>query len=492
MLLSLLGGTMVCSVWASNLLWVLLCLNWLLEGRWAEKWQMLKQSRPLHLYIAMFFLMALAMLWTENIGAGMEILQVSLPLLLVPLVILTTKPVTGKAIHSVLFVYITTLFVVSVIALVRLLTIPDLPYRDAVPYISHIRFALNCCMAIFILVANGPSTSKGHRLHLCLRLLLVVWFLVFLTLIRSYTAVAVLLTVSLFATLVYYRRWWTVALWLLVVGSGIAVVGIEVKSYYNMCPLATEPLRPLTANGRPYDHARDGVIENGNYVNNYVCSPEMRTAWEQRSQLPYDSLLVDGYSVEPILIRYLNAMGLTKDSAGVAAMTDAQIAAVEQGIANPVYNEGNTLRKMVYVMLFEREHYVHTRAVKGFTILQRFELWNATEQVIAEHPWFGVGTGDAVDAMHAQLEASQSELAGTGKRSHSQYLTFITMFGLVGFAVLLFFFLRAVWRKHGTYVPLLFVWTVTVLISFITEDTLDTLAGILFCTWFLAFRGEQK
>jgi hypothetical protein len=37
-LLTLLGGCMVTSVWASNLMWVLLLSNWLLEGRWAEKW----------------------------------------------------------------------------------------------------------------------------------------------------------------------------------------------------------------------------------------------------------------------------------------------------------------------------------------------------------------------------------------------------------------------------------------------------------------------
>ena len=35
---------------------------------------------------------------------------------------------------------------------------------------------------------------------------------------------------------------------------------------------------------------------------------------------------------------------------------------------------------------------------------------------------------------------------------------------------------------------LMLPWLLTILISMVTEDTLATLAGILFCTFFLAFR----
>ena len=200
-----------------------------------------------------------------------------------------------------------------------------------------------------------------------------------------------------------------------------------------------------------------------------------------------------GFCREVVLIRYLNACGLTKDSVGVWAMTEDDVRAVERGVENPVYESGNPLRKMVYVMLFERENWVHTGTVSGFTMLQRFELWRATWKVIKENPWVGVGTGDAVDAMHAELVEMDSELIGTTKRTHNEYLSLVAMVGFLGVAVLAVMFLRAVVRpKHlknkTKHLALIVAWLIVVLVSFLTEDTLDTLAGILFCTWFLAFR----
>ena len=501
MLVTLLGGCMVCSTWASNLVWVLMGANWVLEGRWKEKWQMARASRLLQAYLVFYLLLMVGMLWTENTAAGWSLLQVKLPLLVVPLVMLTTKPLSSRQRPVALVVYVGTVLVVSFIAAIRMISMPDLPYREAVPYISHIRFALNCCMAIVILLVGGQwSVVSGQWIMKIVRWIFAVWLLVFLLQIRSYTAVAVLLVVSfvllLRAVIASRRRWPLLALWILLVGGATALVVREVHSYYDMVPMATQPLKEYTAGGRPYEHACDGIIENGNYISNYVCRDEMRAAWMRRSTLPYDGLTASGYSVESTLLRYLNASGLTKDSVGVAAMTAADVDAVERGVANPVYESGDPLRKMVYVMLLEREFYVHTHAVAGFTMLQRFELWRATWNVVCEHPWIGVGTGDAVDAMHAELEAMDSELVGTTKKSHNEYLSLLAMLGFIGFGLIVVMFVRPLFFKHSTLntqrSTLIIAWAMAILISFLTEDTLDTLAGILFCTWFLAVRQTKN
>jgi len=499
-LIALLGGCMVTSTYASNLAWVLLSVNWLIEGRWREKWQMAKESRLLHAYLAIYLLLLVGMLWTDNTAFGLSVLQVKLPLLVVPLIILTTERLKGVERSAVVWFFVTTVLVVSIITVVRMLTIPELTYRDAVPYISHIRFALCCCMVIFLLVGGRqcPASLWPIRLFQPKRpiffYIIIVWMLVFLVLIRSFTAFAVLAVVSLVIILAYHRRWSLVALWLLLAVAAVAVVGKEVKSYYRMVPIAETPLVENTANGRPYSHACDGIIENGNYINNYVCSDELRNEWNRRSAFDYDGLTVVGYSVQSTLVRYLNAMGLTKDSVGVAAMSDADIDAVERGVANPVYEGRNPVRKMVYVMLLEREFYVHTHAVAGFTMLQRFELWRNTLDIIRDNPWFGVGTGDAVDELHVRLDNQGSELSGTSKRTHNQYLSLMAMVGIVGFAAIVFMFLRTIPAKKETprITPLMAAWILTILISCITEDTLDTLAGILFCSYFLVLRGGKR
>ena len=492
-LLVALGASMVTSVFLANMAWVFLCVNWLLEGRWREKWQMAKESRLLYAFVGLYLLMLVGMLWTSDTGAGWGTLQVLLPLLCVPIVILTTKPVKGNARKAVLMCYSIAVFVVSIIGLVRWLTIPGLPHRDIVPYISHIRFALNCCVVVYLCVGvmlNGTRTQRWIVMPL------MAWMLAFMVIIHSYTGIAVLAVVSLVMLLTRWHRWPLITLWVLLVGGTIGVVYYEAKNYYNMVPLAEAPLAGFTANGRPYEHARDGIIENGNYIDNYVCDEELRTEWNRRSTLDYDGLARGGYSIKSTLIRYLNGLGMTKDSVGVAALSPVQIIAIENGIANPVYEDGNVLRKMVYTMLLEREFYVHTHAVAGFTMLQRLEMWRAATYVISEHPWFGVGTGDVVGAMDEYLTASDSELAGHRMNCHSQYLGIMAALGIVGFGVVVLLFLRTIIPlrrfRHAMSGTLMLPWLLTVLISMVTEDTLATLAGILFCTYFLAFRNGKS
>ena len=492
-LVAILGASMVTSVFVANMAWVFLGLNWLLEGRWREKWQMAKESRLLQAFVGFYVLMLAGMLWTSNTGAGWGTLQVMLPLLCVPMVMLTTRPITGNARKALLAWYTLAVFVVSIIGLVRWLTIPGLPHRAIVPYISHIRFALSCCMVVYLCV--GTLIDDKAKPLRWIAVPLIAWMLVFMVIIHSYTGIIVLALVSLVMLLTRWRRWPLVMLWVLLVGGAAAVVGYEVKNYYHMVPMAEAPLREFTFNGRPYVHAQDGIIENGNYIDNYVCEEELRSEWNRRSTLDYDSSDARGYSIKFTLTRYLNALGLTKDSVGVAVLSDEQIASVERGVANPVYESGNVLRKMVYTMLLEREFYVHTHAVAGFTMLQRLEMWRAATHVIGEHPWFGVGTGDAVDNMHDYLVVNDSELSDKRMNCHSQYLGIMVALGIVGFAVVLLLFLRTVFPLHkfrraisGT---LMLPWLLTILISMVTEDTLATLAGILFCTYFLAFRNKE-
>ena len=487
-LLTLLGGTMVTSVWASNLVWVLLLANWVLEGRWREKWQMARESRLLQAWLALYAVLVIGMAWTQNTGHGLDVLRVKLPMLALPLIILTTRPLEGRARRTVLWLYAGTVLVVSIIGFVRLTTIAGLPYREAIPYLSHIRFALNCCMVFYICIGTMIHWQSRWR---WLALPVGLWMLAFLVMLHSYTALAVLTVVSIAILLTHYRRWWLIAAWAAVAVAVAVILSYEVHSYYRMVPMATEPLKAATANGNPYSHAEDGIIENGNYMNNYVCREELRKEWNNRSTLPYDGHTESGYTVESTLVRYLNALGQTKDSVGMAAMSDADIAAVERGVANPVYESGNVVKKMVYVMLLEREFYVHTHAVAGFTMLQRFELWRTTADIVKENPVLGVGTGDVDDELHAQLYDRGSELSGTSKRSHNQYLSLMAAVGLLGFAVILFMFIRAAAGNKAKLSPLMLAWLITILISCLTEDTLDTLAGILFCTYFLAFRDRQ-
>jgi len=503
---------MVTTVGLSNVVWPLLFANWLLEGRWQEKWKMARESRLLQAFAVLFLLHVVALLWSSDLTTGLLNIVDMLPLMAVPLVLLTTQPPEGNTRRFILNFYGLTVFVVTVIGFIRWLTIPDLPHREIVTYISHIRFSLNICMVIFLLVASA-RTRTSHTTHSSFfiphssffKLLLILWFLFILLLLQSYTAFVILAVASLVAILMMpathsptrkNRRLRWLVLWLLGATLVTVMIVLGCRSYYSLDPLASQPLREYTANGRPYKHQQDGFIENGNYVNNYICHEELASEWPRRSPVSLDSLTASGHPVESALIRYLNALGLPKDSSGIAALTDAQVEEIARGVANPVYEHGFPLKKMLYVTLFEIENYRCYQAVIGFTMLQRLELWNCAWRVIREHPWIGTGTGDLSNEMHTQFVAMNSPMLQRELLPHNQYLTLIALFGFLGFALILLFFLRA-WRSSipaikqsniPTFMPL---WLTTILLSFLTENTLDSLPGILFCTWFLAFRHKK-
>ena len=375
-LLTLLGGCMVTSMGMSNVMWVLLLANWVFEGRWREKWQMARESRLLQAVAALFGLNVVGLLWTANLDQGLSAIQLLLPWLFVPLVVLTTRPPAGRVRDTILFLYAGTVVVVSFIGLVRWLTIPDLPYRDLVPYVSHIRFSLNCCMVLFLSASAlhrvGGRAVVAKRIGLAL---LMVWMVAFLLLQRSYTAFAVLTAASLAAILWRRRHWLWLAAWLAAVGGAATYVAVQYHDYHHLRPLSTRPLPTHTPSGNPYVHRCDGLVENGNYVYNYLCHDELVQHWPSRSSVPLDGDTPTGFKVETTLVRYLNALGLPKDSVGLAALSDEQVAEVARGVPNPVYEHAPLPQRMLHVMFFELENYRCYRAVEGFSMLQRLELW---------------------------------------------------------------------------------------------------------------------
>ena len=73
--LALLGGCMVTSTWGANLMWTVLGVNWLLEGRWHEKGELFRQSRLLQAILVMLGVYVVALLWSSNLTEGLSWLQ---------------------------------------------------------------------------------------------------------------------------------------------------------------------------------------------------------------------------------------------------------------------------------------------------------------------------------------------------------------------------------------------------------------------------------
>lgn len=493
--LCLLAGAMTTSVFFANMMWVLLLANWVFEWNWRDKFAAFRSQ---HLLQAFLVLLAVHVVWlvgTSNWGYALFDLQKKLPLFVIPLVVLTSAPLNRKELIGVGFCYMATVLVVSIIGLVRYLTIPDLPYRNIVPYISHIRFGMNVCMTL-VLLAYVAFKCRKTWFYL-LGGAVGGWLLVFLLILHAYTAFVILFVLGWVLVMCFgsrlpktMRRVVT-AVFLVVSVASVALVGYYCYDYYHLRPLATQPLAAYTPNGHRYCHLDDGVVENGNYIHTYICETEMRLQWAKMSSVPFDSATAGAWTIYPTLLRYLNGMGVTKDSLGMSHLTPRDVAAIEKGIANPVYLQPGP-RKMVYVMCYEYENYRCYRSVSNFTMLQRFELWRNGFRVFAQHPILGVGTGDVVDQCHERLERTHSPLATTQLHTHNQYLNFLVAFGLLGFGIIVWFFVRALRCGKVCRRILFSAFLCILLVSFLSEDTLETLAGITFCALGFSILGHPS
>ncbi|MCR5193385.1 MAG: O-antigen ligase family protein [Bacteroidales bacterium] len=511
LLLIVLAGSQSVSKFMMSGMEILLAVNWVLEWdmrrkftwSYGQKGNERKEGR--WLLTAFLTLMAVHLVWmigSANSDYGWYDIFKKLPLIAIPLVVLTSNPLNRKQLTFIFFFMVVTTFTATVIGYVRRMTIDDLPYRQIIPFISHIRFALNICLDLVLIawfMIERRKRRKGFDWLQVAMVALTVWFLLFLLIIRSYTGFIVVLVTTTIMTIVCWRKieksqhriaaaTILSAIYLTIIITSVVIV----RSYYKPCELATQPLASVTANGNAYTHGDDGVIENGNYVSHYVCEEELRREWSKRSTLGLEDTSSNGYTIMPTLVRYLNGLGTTKDSTGMQLLTDTDVRAIERGEANPEYVYGNVVKKMYYVMLFEWESHRKTGAVKNFSVMERFELWGNAWQVFCAHPLLGVGTGDVVDECHANLEANGSMLSGTTKHAHNQYLTFLVTFGVIGFLIIAVAFIWAFRREQIRHMPAIMAQIIIVLVSFVAEDTLETLAGCVFAVLFICLATRME
>ncbi len=242
-----------------------------------------------------------------------------------------------------------------------------------------------------------------------------------------------------------------------------------------------------TRSGNNYHHCFDCVdMENGTPVYIYICEQELKEEWNKRSLLLYDSLDKQGHELKYTLIRYLASKGLRKDAEGVRSLTNEDVAAIENGIANVNYNRMGSLMVRIHKTLAEIRLYQSGKNPSGSSLVQRFEFWRAGWSIFKDHWLIGTGTGDVKKAFQEKYVEINSPLDERWRlRAHNQYLTFALTFGFIGFLYFLItFFYPVIAFKKRPVIFLVFI-AITAL-SFLNEDTLETQAGVTFVMFFMS------
>ena len=151
--LILLVCAMPLSMYMMSMAQFVLAGSFFLEGNFIEKFKLVFRNKLAMIIVGIFLVHVIGMLWTDNYAEGLRDIRVKLPLLTLTVMIAGNEPLSKKQFNLVIGFFIAAVFagtMVSMAVLTGIIHREVMDIRDIfIFHISHIRFALFTCIAIF-------------------------------------------------------------------------------------------------------------------------------------------------------------------------------------------------------------------------------------------------------------------------------------------------------------------------------------------------------
>lgn len=476
---------------------LILAGNWFLEGNVKNKFIAFWKNKPALIISSLLFMHFIGLLYSSDFDYALKDIRIKSPLFILPVILSTSQALSRKLFDTVLQFFVAAIIVASIISTLIYLGViyrPIVDIRGISIFISHIRFALLICVAVFVsgyFIYN--STSSFSKIVWAG---IILWLVYFLTLLGSLTGMAVLAFTTL-ALIVYalYRSENNVVKYggLFLLFGSIAFGAFYVSSIANESNnneiVDSVKLYKYTSGGNLFEH--DTLLkatENGHLIWVNYSKKELEESWNKRSAIKIGKRDLKGNDIYNTLVRFLASKGMRKDADAVSQLTNEEVKSIERGVANVNYQNISNIKGRIYETLWELDVYKKTGDANGHSLTQRFEYWKTALSIIKSNPIVGVGTGDVPMAFEQEYVNLNSSLGMEWRlRAHNQYLSFSVAFGIVG---LLWFLITLIYPllkvKNGlTYLYITFF--IIAIISFLTEDTLETQAGVTFFAFLNSF-----
>lgn len=469
--------------------------NWLLEGRFRIKWNRFISNRPALYFCSIYLLYLLALLYSSDWAQGLHRLQLKLPIFSLCFLVVSSGPLPAGSKKWLVLGFGASLTALSVYSLFLWQGGGLTDARELSPFVSHIRVSLMTALSVVLLYWLGRHDFAQRLPWRMLSFAMAGWLLCYLFLLQSLSGLLAFGAVLVYGLLrvMIYRRGPSRRLAL----AGLAVLLLlplltlfflhrnlsQVRAYDAGIPQSHSAL------GTPYLHdIQAEERENGYPVFMYIAEKELQDAWNARSEKDFEGVDARGQLLRFTLYRYMTSRGLRKDAAGMAELTDTEVRAVERGIPNKHYLQWPGLLIRMHQSLWEIREYQRSGYIENHSLAQRMAFWKAAWASILEKPLFGWGTGDVQLAMRHGFEATGFSLeVREWMRPHNQYLSFLQVFGLVGFVWLVFAFAYAVRLQKVFSFPPFQAFLIIWLLSMLSEDTLGTQAGLTFFVFFSVY-----
>jgi len=467
--------------------------NWLWEGHFKEKFHKFFHNKAALVLCSFFILHVIGLIYTSDFSYAFKDLRTKLPLLILPLILCTTKCLNKKRFTQLMLLFVAAVISGTFISTYIFIKNQFIDIRDISVFISHIRFSLLICISVFtLLYFILKDSNTTHKIISGLALCWLVFFLFFI--LASITGTSILIVTAICLTIYFILKRQTkisIKLTLLSISLLASVVififvNNVIKKNVKINPVDFSNLEKYTSYGNLYyNDTTNHSFENGNYVWIYVSEKELREAWNKRSHIDFNGKDKKGQKLKYTLIRFLTSKAERKDADGISKLTDKEISSVEKGIPNVKLQNKFSIKSRIYETIWDYNNYKNNGNPSKHSVAQRFEFWKTSTCIIKANFWFGVGTGDMNIAFEEQYAKMHSRLEKKYQlRSHNQYLSIFVGFGLIGFVWFIFFLIYppVVTKKMFDY--FYFVFFIIAILSMLTEDTIESQTGVMFFAFF--------
>ena len=434
----------------------IILLTALIEDHWRNKIDRIRQNKILLFIPAIFFIYILSSIGSGNLSNSFYDIRKSFFFLILPFAFMFGKEITSVQKRYLFYIFSFAIIISTIVAILNWklsINVVNFGVHKA-SLISHIRFSFQLLLAFWFFILLIQKNYKNLEVASIGILLLIAMyllsFLLFQQSLTGLTALIISLVFYIFLLIFRTKSKYKVLLIILLVGTiclPLVYISHTVIKFYDFEKVDENMIDKRTERGNLYQHNFENqMVENGKYVYIYVCEKEMREEWNKLSDLKYDSIGLNGYTVNSTLIRYLTSKGLRKDATGILALSHNDIQNIENGIANIIFqNKKFSLYPRVYQSVWEYYVYSKTGYSDHQSFSQRIEFAKAAITIIKNNFWFGVGTGNWEEEFNNAYIANNSKLSKSlYASSHNQYLNYLVKFGFIGFLFILFFIIYPV------------------------------------------------
>ncbi len=494
------GVLALCSVlvlWGNfiiTLCCILLTAVWIFSGDFTNKFKTLisrKSSLFFSIICALILLRPLVQIPEKE---AVQFLISKLPFLVYLLAIGSQQEVTPKRFRTIMLIFITGVVVNTLYCFVcYLINLTDtLNFRAIGVFMSHIRLLLFTIVAaavcVHYLFFDKEFATKRSTIFLTISLCWLVFFILFSKILIAYVIVCILL-VLLGIVLAKKHNSFSSAIAIIV---GICTILLffcvllysECRYFIYADNITVEQLATKTSRGNDYVHNLEKTtIENGHRVYINVCYSELDSCWQARTGFSIHDKDTWGYNYTHIICRYMASKNLTKDADGFAKLSDDDIQNILDGFSNYRFTSNLSISKRIYESFWEIHEYLNGGNPDGHSITQRLEFHKCAMETIKRFQWFGTG-GLIRSEMYKTYQETNSPLSKDNwNLPHNQFLHIAVTTGLLGLLLFLICITCIIIYSLNKWNVITASWFIAMLVSFCSEDTLNTHAGLVFCVF---------